>query len=51
MAAHSDGHQPTAPAATDADDPDSPGLSSFFSRLFRRDSVDPEVDAPSLAAV
>lgn len=51
MAAHSDGHQPTAPAATDADDPDSPGLSSFFSRLFRRDAVDPEADAPSLAAV
>ena len=37
MAAHSDGHPSMVPAASDADDPDSPGR-SFFSRLFRRDS-------------
>lgn len=40
MAAHSDGHPSAVPAASDADDPDSPGLSSFFSRLFRRDSAE-----------
>ncbi len=45
MAETSDGQAPSAPGMSEDDDPDSPAKSSFFSRLFRRESG--EDDEPS----
>lgn len=47
MADNSGAHPAVAPRVHDDEDPDSPGRSTFFSRLFRRDAAEEADDADS----